>query len=86
MFSRAKMELLSFEKSVIDLLSVRMIVGFVASHKMFEKMRKAMEIARNAVKYFEYLSCAWERIFDPNATRRTSSVFTESFDLGYPHS
>ena len=51
-----------------DLLSVRTIVGFAASHKMCANSRNAIYIAKNSFEYMDILSCAGEKIFEPNAT------------------
>ena len=51
-----------------DLLSVKTIVGFVASYKMCANSGNAIQIAKNSFEYIDILSCAGEKIFEPNAT------------------
>ena len=57
-----------WKKLVTDLLSVKTIVDFDASHKMFPNSRNAMQIARNSFERIDIFICAREKIFDPNAT------------------
>ena len=57
-----------WKKRVTDLLSVKTIVGFVASHKICANSRNAIYIARNSLEFMDILSCAGEKIFEPNAT------------------
>ena len=53
---------------MMDLLSVRTIVGFVASHRMCANSRNAIWIAKISFEYMDILSCAGEKIFEPKAT------------------
>ena len=69
MHSRVPAELPLFgKKPMTDLLSVRTIVGFVASHRMCANSRNALYMAKKSFECKDILSCAGEKIFEPNAT------------------
>ena len=56
------------KKPVTDLLSVRTIIGFVASHRMCANPWNVMYNVENSFEYMDMLSCAGEKVFEPNAT------------------
>ena len=58
---------LVWKNLVTDLLSVRTIVGLLASHRMCPYSKKAWLIARNSLEYIDIFICAGVKTLDPKA-------------------